>query len=111
MKIHKKAFRILELFLDDACFFWALFVNFNNKIITRNDGRSNRVVLFGVPIISLQYMARAIREAGYETVTVVQGVYEINKENDFDLVSPSRLIRYRKLLSGGTWIIRSESVV
>ena len=109
MKVYKTAARILGLLLDDACFLWVLFANSITKIGSRIETRDKCVILFGPPIISLRYVAKAIIEAGYEAVTVVPSVYHINNVDDFDFVSPSRLDRFRKILSGGTWVIFFDS--
>lgn len=44
-------------------------------------------ILWGVtPLISLKYWSEAVRRGGYDSTTVVIGVYSINRRSDFDVV-------------------------
>jgi hypothetical protein len=110
MKALNKITRIFELLLDDICFLSILIFNIliGDRFLLKHN-KINKIIIFGVPIVSLKYISKAIKKIGYETVTIVPCIYKINKENDFDLVSPSRIIRYRQLLSGSTWIIYFDS--
>jgi hypothetical protein len=68
-------------------------------LVSRREPRSARPrILWGVtPLISLKYWSGAVRGLGYDSQTVVVGVYSINQRSDFDVVldrgGPAGLVR------------------
>jgi glycosyltransferase involved in cell wall biosynthesis len=48
-------------------------------------GRGPRLVWGPTPILNIKYWSRAMREAGYESVTCVTEHYAINRREDFDV--------------------------
>jgi len=53
--------------------------------------RSDRVLLFGPPILTLKYIKAAIEAGGLQASTLVPSIYAINRREDFDLVTASPL--------------------
>lgn len=94
----------LSLAKKDMLFLWALL----ERRVRGNSGE-REVVLFGHPIISLAYVGHAIRRGGYVTTVIVPGVYAINKASDFDMVAPSPLAFYRKVVSASVWVYYFDS--
>jgi glycosyltransferase involved in cell wall biosynthesis len=59
----------------------------------RHKGGARPRLIFGpVPILSFKYMSRAMRAAGYEATTVVDELYYIHKQDDFDFVADRRAL-------------------
>jgi glycosyltransferase involved in cell wall biosynthesis len=56
----------------------------------RERGLKPRLIYGPVPILSFKYMSRAMREVGYEATTVVDELYVIHKQDDFDVVADRR---------------------
>lgn len=52
--------------------------------VRRRNGDRPRLVYGPIPILSIKYMSEAMRQAGYETLTLVHDVYAINTVSDFD---------------------------
>ena len=53
----------------------------------RRKARANErpAVLFGIsPLINNKYWSQSLKKLGYKSVTFVYGLYQINRENDFD---------------------------
>jgi glycosyltransferase involved in cell wall biosynthesis len=46
-----------------------------------------------VPLINMRYHSLAMRRLGYESTTVVDGVYSINSRDDYDVLTPDLVAR------------------
>jgi glycosyltransferase involved in cell wall biosynthesis len=55
-----------------------------DAIRRRRSGASPRIVWSPTPIVSISYWSRGLRALGYESTTLVEGVYHINRREDFD---------------------------
>jgi glycosyltransferase involved in cell wall biosynthesis len=81
----------------------------------------HRTLVWGsVPIISNRYWSLAMREAGWESITLMEGHYAINARADYDLyfdeLGPTWLrgTRLARLLTPGLailWLVRNARVV
>jgi glycosyltransferase involved in cell wall biosynthesis len=57
-----------------------------NSTARRRRGDRPRLVYGPIPIVSIKYMSEAMRQAGYETLTLVHQIYAIHTPDDFDRV-------------------------
>ena len=83
--------------------------------LRRRRGGEPRLIWGPVPIVSLKYWSRAMRAAGYESLTCVTGAYAINERADFDVhrdefEGDSRLARLLCDYRFFTWALRRGDV-
>jgi len=55
-----------------------------DSAMRRRRGDRPRLVYGPIPIVSIKYMSEAMRQAGYETLTLVHEIYAIHGPGDFD---------------------------
>jgi glycosyltransferase involved in cell wall biosynthesis len=60
-----------------------------DSAMRRRRGDRPRLVYGPIPIVSIKYMSEAMRQAGYETLTLVHEIYAIHGPADFDRVVDS----------------------
>lgn len=55
-----------------------------DSVMRRRRGVRPRLAYGPIPIVSIKYMSEAMRQAGYETLTLVHDIYAIHTPDDFD---------------------------
>ena len=86
-----------------------------DSVNRRRRGDRPRLVYGPIPIISIKYMSEAMREVGYDTLTLVHDVYPINARGDFDQISDTLFdIPRRPLVTGDfgafAWLLRRYDI-
>lgn len=77
-----------------------------NKVNVSGQARIKKVIFGSDPIINNKYWSRAIQLNGFDSKTIVDSIYSINSEKDFDeIYSRSGFLRY---LRG--WVVLLKSL-